>query len=127
MKLSPKMFSLVCSGAKTMELRLYDEKRQLIRSGDTIVFQNTANSSHTAEVTVINVHWYDSFETLYKYIDKASMGYSSDEVAHHTDMEKYYEPYMQYETGVVAIEIQFCGTTSTEQVEYQKSSMRIPE
>ncbi|MBQ1852397.1 MAG: ASCH domain-containing protein, partial [Lachnospiraceae bacterium] len=38
MQLQPEPFDLIKSGAKTIELRLYDEKRRKIRIGDEIVF-----------------------------------------------------------------------------------------
>lgn len=41
MKLQPSPFERIVSGQKTVELRLYDEKRRQIRSGDTIRFIKT--------------------------------------------------------------------------------------
>ena len=38
MKLRREPFDMIKSGAKTYELRLYDQKRALIKVGDTIVF-----------------------------------------------------------------------------------------
>ena len=40
MKLNPAPFEMIKSGQKTIELRLYDEKRQLVNIGDEIVFTN---------------------------------------------------------------------------------------
>jgi len=36
-------FSKIASGNKTVEFRLYDEKRQLLKVGDTIEFENLAD------------------------------------------------------------------------------------
>ena len=122
MKLNPKMFSYVCDGRKNVELRLYDEKRQLVKAGDTIMFRNTADLSQTVEVTVCAVNWFDSFKSLYEHTDKISMGYGADEAADYTDMEKYYEPHLQTEYGVVAIEISLMSDISAdEMLEYKKS------
>ena len=41
MNLSPVPFEMIKSGQKTIELRLNDEKRQRIKTGDTIIFSNT--------------------------------------------------------------------------------------
>ena len=41
MQLQPEPFSMIKSGVKTIELRLYDEKRRKIRIGDEILFTNT--------------------------------------------------------------------------------------
>ena len=43
MKLQPLPFSMIESGRKTIELRLYDEKRRLIAIGDTIRFLDISN------------------------------------------------------------------------------------
>lgn len=39
MKLHPGPFALIAQGNKTIELRLWDEKRRLIRMGDDIILQ----------------------------------------------------------------------------------------
>ena len=39
LKLQPKYFDYINNGTKRIELRLYDEKRQKIAIGDTIIFQ----------------------------------------------------------------------------------------
>ena len=44
MKLKPAPFAMIAAGKKTIELRLYDEKRQTIAVGDLIEFENTENS-----------------------------------------------------------------------------------
>ena len=41
MNLAPSPFEMIKSGAKTIELRLYDEKRRAVKVGDTIEFTNT--------------------------------------------------------------------------------------
>lgn len=41
MNLRPKPFGMIKDGRKTIELRLYDEKRRQIVVGDTIQFMNT--------------------------------------------------------------------------------------
>lgn len=44
MKLNPSPFSLIRDGVKTIELRLYDEKRRKIAPRDTIRFCNSENT-----------------------------------------------------------------------------------
>ena len=41
MNLTPSPLEKIRSGIKTIELRLYDEKRQAVSIGDTITFFNT--------------------------------------------------------------------------------------
>ncbi len=45
MKLRPNPFSMIKSRQKTIELRLYDEKRQLLSVGDIIRFVNTKDET----------------------------------------------------------------------------------
>ena len=45
MKLHPRPFAKIKDGSKTIELRLYDEKRQRISVGDTLRFVNTENGA----------------------------------------------------------------------------------
>ena len=40
MKLNAYPFEMIKSGEKTIEIRLFDEKRQQIKAGDKIVFTN---------------------------------------------------------------------------------------
>lgn len=104
MKLNKKPFNMIKSGKKTVELRLYDEKRRKIVSGDKIIFKSL-DTGETITVTVLNLHIYDSFAELYKHFNKISMGYEEDEIANPNDMNEYYTPENQEKFGVVGIEI----------------------
>ena len=44
MNLHKAPFQMIKSGAKTIELRLYDEKRKKIKAGDIIEFLQTLNN-----------------------------------------------------------------------------------
>ena len=55
MKLNPSPFKMIKEGNKTIELRLYDEKRKMISVGDTITFVNTADSYDTLCVKVTDL------------------------------------------------------------------------
>ena len=43
MQLKPEPFAMIKDGTKTIELRLYDEKRRNIKVGDRIVFTDTVS------------------------------------------------------------------------------------
>ena len=64
MGLYPENFETVKSGQKRREYRLYDEKRQNIRPGDTITFYNT-ESNERVTVLVESLHIYGDFKTCY--------------------------------------------------------------
>ena len=104
MRLHNSPFNLIKSGTKTIELRLNDEKRSLIKIGDKIEFTNRITEEKIV-VEVINLHKYDSFVELYKHFDKVSMGYDVDEEANLKDMEQYYSKEEQDKYGVLGIEI----------------------
>lgn len=105
MRLHDAPFKLIQAGSKTIELRLYDEKRQEIQVGDEIDFRNRVTDEVIA-TKVIAMHIYSSFADLYRDYDKVSLGYGKDEEAKPEDMELYYSKEEQEKYGVVGIEIQ---------------------
>lgn len=109
MKLHPGPFEKIKSGQKTIELRLFDEKRQQIKEGETIVFTNTA-TGETLGATVVKLHLFDNFEPLYQALPLLQCGYTAEDVvtAHPSDMEQYYSAEQQRKYGVVGIEISLC-------------------
>ena len=106
MKLQKEPFEMIKSGRKTIELRLYDEKRQTVKIGDEIVFTNV-ETSETMKVTVRRLHRFDSFESLYRSLPLLKCGYTEESVlkAAPSDMERYYSAAEQKRYGVVGIEI----------------------
>ena len=104
MNLHDEPFKLIQNGSKTIEMRLNDEKRQLLNIDDTIEFTNRV-TLEKIETKIINLYYYDSFKELYKNFDKVSIGYKDDEEAKPEDMEMYYSKEDIEKYGVVAIEI----------------------
>ena len=104
MKLNNGLFKNIKDGTKTIELRLNDEKRQLLKIKDLIEFTNRETLEQML-VEIINLYHYPSFEELYKHFDKVAMGYKEDEEANPKDMEEYYSKEEQEKYGVIGIEI----------------------
>lgn len=104
MNLQDKPFSLIKNGIKKIEMRLYDEKRQKIKIGDIIEFNNN-NAGEIIKTEVIDLHKFKNFEDLYKNFDKEIIGYIGDELSDYKDMEQYYEKSDIDKYGVVGIEI----------------------
>ena len=106
MKLHPAPFEMIKSGKKTIELRLFDEKRQKIKLGDEIIFTNTVNGEMLSR-TVKGIHIFESFHELYKSLPLLKCGYTEDDInsASPLDMEKYYSIDEQKSFGVVGIEL----------------------
>ena len=109
MKLHSAPFEKIKNGEKTIELRLFDEKRQQINAGDQIVFTNNA-TGETLQAQVVKLHCFDSFEALYQSLPLLKCGYTAEDVdsAHPSDMEQYYSAEEQRKYGVVGIEISVC-------------------
>ena len=106
MKLKSYPFEMIKSGKKTIELRLFDEKRQGICLGDEIEFTNiVTNEVITAEVKAL--HRFDSFKDLYEGLPLIKCGYTEENVsaASYTDMNEYYPACEQEKYGVVGIEL----------------------
>ena len=104
MKLNNGPFKNIKNGTKTIELRLNDEKRQLLKIKDLIEFTNRETLEQLL-VEIENLYHYPSFEELYKHFDKVAMGYKEDEEANPKDMEEYYSREEQEKYGVLGIEI----------------------
>ena len=105
MRLHAEPFQLIKNGSKTIEMRLYDDKRRLLQVGDILEFQSRT-TGEVLETKVLALHLYSSFEELYKHFDKISLGYLKDEEADPNDMSQYYTLEEQEKYGVVGIEIQ---------------------
>lgn len=100
-------FNQIKSGIKTIEMRLYDDKRKNVRIGDTITFTNTSNHQQIS-VLVTDLFIFDSFKELYEKLPLTKCGYlpSQLEKASYKDMEQYYLPALQEKHQVVGIQIQ---------------------
>ncbi|MBQ9188117.1 MAG: DUF3850 domain-containing protein, partial [Clostridia bacterium] len=62
MKLFPEPFRMIENGSKTIELRLYDEKRRKVQVGDIIRFTNTGDEEDVLRVVVEKLYVFNSFE-----------------------------------------------------------------
>ena len=105
MSLRPGPFSKIADGSKRYELRLHDEKRRLIRIGDTITFTCTADERRV-HVRVTELLPFDSFAALYDAMPMAACGYAQGQAADPRDMEAYYPPEKQAQYGVLAIGVE---------------------
>ena len=107
MKLNREPFLMIESGKKRYELRLYDEKRQKLSVGDTILFTMVSDLSRKLTAEVIALHCFPSFDALYGVLPLRECGYREEELstASPDDMAVYYSPEEQKRYGVVAIEL----------------------
>ena len=66
MKLRNSPFRKIQKGLKTIELRLYDEKRQKVKVGDQIEFTNLEDRTQKIPTQVVALHLFDSFEEMFR-------------------------------------------------------------
>lgn len=110
MHLKEEPFDKILNRKKTIELRLFDEKRKAIKCGDRIVFEShKQDESITARV--LKLHVFGSFKELYETLPLEKCGYDTQEIknASFTDMELYYSCEEQKKYGVVGIEFELLG------------------
>lgn len=105
MKLNDRPFEMIKNGEKTVELRLYDEKRSKIKVGDTICFKSKKDK---LPATVKALYLFRNFEELYAALPLDKCGYTADELATALpdDMLEYYSKEQIEKYGVVGIEIE---------------------
>ncbi len=104
LNLAPRPFEAIKSGNKTIESRLYDERRQIIELGDTIIFTNREQSEQTVAVKVIGLLRYDSFKNLFTHNDPVKFGGTSPEQLL-ARIREFYTVEQEQEYGVVGIEL----------------------
>ena len=97
MKLQRRPFEAIRLEQKTIEMRLYDEKRRKIAVGDTITFRCDGEE---LTVRVIALHRFPDFAALYAALPHSKLGSTDPK-----DMERYYSQEEQREYGVLGIEI----------------------
>ena len=106
MNLQPEPFSMIKSGQKTIELRLFDEKRRAVRIGDTILFSHR-DTKETLCCEVTALFPFPSFSALYAALPLLACGYTEETVknASPEDMAQYYSREEEGRYGVLGIGI----------------------
>ena len=107
MRLAPAPFGMIGRGEKTIELRLNDEKRRKIQTGDVIRFECTADEEDVLYAAVRALYPFPSFDELYRALPLEKCGYTAAALpfASPRDMDAYYPPEEQQRLGVLGIEI----------------------
>ena len=108
MKLYASPFNKISSSKKTVELRLYDEKRRNINIGDRIVFSNSDEEDKKIAVTVKALYRYASFKELFEEIPIEKCGNSSDMTIDEVveGLRTYYSEEEEKQYGVLGIKIE---------------------
>lgn len=107
LKLQPKYFNYIQNGTKRIELRLYDEKRQKIQIGDSIIFKKEPDLDVSMKVKVVGLIRYDTFDKLIQDFDiklLADSSMSKEELLN--ALQEFYTQDMQKQYGVIGIRIE---------------------
>ena len=101
MKLNDDPFERIKNGTKTIEFRLYDEKRRKVKIGDKIEFSKLPDWQEKILVDVLDLYTEPSFEELFEKL------YEDKELAKQkaNAMYEIYSPENEKKYGVVGIKI----------------------
>ena len=101
MKLQESPFERIKDGTKTIEFRLYDEKRRQIKIGDKIEFSKLPDLQEKILTQVLDIYRDETFEKLFGriYTDEEEIKRKAE------SMYQYYSPEKERENGVVGIKI----------------------
>ena len=107
MKLQPEYYNFILNGTKRIEIRLYDEKRQNIKLGDTIKFLKEPELSESFNAKVTGLLRYNSFKDMFKDFDISILSDKSmtkEELI--KVLEQFYTKEKQERYGVLGIRIE---------------------
>ena len=104
MKLQSKYYDYIYDGTKRIEIRLFDEKRQKIKVGDTIKFLKEPLLTESFKVEVIELLRYNCFEDMINDFDISTLADKSmtkEELI--STLESFYPKEKQKKYGVLGI------------------------
>ena len=113
MKLNESPFERIKNGTKTVEFRLYDEKRQQIKIGDKIEFSKLPDLQEKLLVDVIELYREDTFKKLFTklYNDEGEATEKAN------GMYEIYSPDKEKQYGVLGIKIKINVDSLKESIE----------
>ena len=101
MKLNESPFERIKNGTKTIEFRLFDEKRQQIKVGDQIEFSKLPDLKEKLLVDVMELYREDNFENLFRKLYN-----DEEEIIRRTNsMYQIYSAEKEKQYGVLGIKI----------------------
>ena len=107
MKLQPEYYNFILNGTKRIEIRLFDEKRQQIKIGDTIKFLKEPDLKECFNAKVTGLLRYSTFEDMFEDFDISVLSDKSmtKEVLIGV-LEQFYTKEKQEQYGVLGIRIE---------------------
>ena len=105
LQLATEPFNAIVFGKKTIESRLYDEKRRIIQLGDSIKFTNREDTDQTVLVKVIGLLRYETFYDLFSHNTPSKFGGESVQWLEN-QINEFYSIEEQKQNGVIGIEFE---------------------
>ncbi|MDD2656828.1 MAG: ASCH domain-containing protein [Patescibacteria group bacterium] len=108
MRLPEEIFEKIKSGQKTIETRLLDEKRKVLKVGDIIEFSKRPTLHEKLQVKIIDLKIYETFAEAFDNCDLQDLGYGEN-LTKEEYVEKLYKYYSKEESKnykILAIKIE---------------------
>jgi ASC-1-like (ASCH) protein len=114
MKLLESPYERILSGKKTIEVRLFDEKRQKINVGDIIEFSKLPDLEDKVKVEIVALLRYKSFRDLVNDFGMEYYGYPKDYPVDTfvNNIYKIYSKEKEQKYGVLGIKIKLLKSKS---------------
>ena len=107
MKLRPTYFDMIAGGTKIYEIRLNDEKRQLVQVGDIITFQREPELEQTYTTIVTELLHFGTFNQMASKLPLVKVGFANMSPAEVVEIyHQFYTPENEQKYGVLAIKVE---------------------
>ena len=110
LRLNPAPFDKVKTGQKTIEMRLWDEKRQRMQVDDMIRFEKLPDANESLLCKIVALHRFSNFTAMCEALPLAAMGYEGESLkawqeSRDHGMSSYYSTEDELKYGVVGIDL----------------------
>ncbi|WP_284139587.1 MULTISPECIES: ASCH domain-containing protein [unclassified Virgibacillus] len=106
MGLYDEPYNKIATGLKTIEVRLYDEKRRKLRVNDRIEFTKLSDESEKLQVEIVELHMFPTFREMYEQIPAAAFGATDASIDRMVESTyRIYTPEQEKKWGTIAIKI----------------------
>ncbi|MCL4362869.1 ASCH domain-containing protein [Candidatus Marsarchaeota archaeon] len=107
MSLTSAPFDKIKNRKKTIEIRLYDEKRRGVKVGDIILFSKLPDKKEKIKVGVVGLSIFKSFHELFSNFDKSKFGHDQTlSIEDQINLQReHYTSEEEKQNGVVGIHI----------------------
>ncbi|MFP4402411.1 MAG: tRNA uridine(34) 5-carboxymethylaminomethyl modification radical SAM/GNAT enzyme Elp3 [Candidatus Nanoarchaeia archaeon] len=128
MTLQDEPFNSIQNREKTIEFRLFDEKRRKLHIGDVITFKKQHNKEELITVKITKMHIKHSFDELFEHLELEKS--SNKAIKYHESaqqMQSYYSSEDEKQYGVVGIEFELLNKNELKEYERVQEEFDIKE